>query len=71
MADETPVADTRPPKPRQALGLLTSHHVSAAHAPKPVRRVVAVTEPPRVVTYHGVDFLVMFDGVDHHTVQDA
>jgi len=60
-----------PLKRKGSLGLLTSHHVSAAHAPKPVRRVVAVTEPPRVVTYNGVDFLVMFDGVDHHTVQDA
>jgi len=55
----------------QRLDLPRSLHVSSAHAPKPVRRVVAVTEPPRVVTYHGVDFLVMFDGVDHHTVQDA
>jgi len=54
-----------------SLDLPRSLHVSSAHAPKPVRRVVPITEPPRVVTYDGVDFLVMFDGVDHHTVQDA
>jgi len=55
----------------QRLDLPRSLHVSSAHAPKPVRRVVPLTEPPRVVTYDGREFVVMFDGVDHHTVQDA
>jgi hypothetical protein len=65
MSDEIPHA-----KPRQALGLLSSHHVSAAHAPKPHRRVVPATEPRRIVTYDGVEFEVAYDGVDRHVIVD-
>jgi hypothetical protein len=57
MPDETPA-----PKPRQ------SFHVASHHAPKPRLRVVPVTEPPRTVTYAGVEFEVMFDGTPQRAI---
>jgi hypothetical protein len=52
-----------PPPPR-------SLHVSSMQTARPVRRVVPAREPPRTVTYDGVEFEVMFDGVDHCVVEE-
>jgi len=46
-----------------------SLHVSSAHAPRPVRRIVTRDTPPRTVTYDGVEFEVVFDGVDDRVVE--
>ena len=43
-------------------------HVITAHAPKPRLRVVPATDPPRTVTYAGVEFEVMFDGTPQRVV---
>lgn len=67
MSDETHQAPAR----LRTLLLPTSHHVSAAHAPKPRHRVTPSADPPRVVTYDGVEFLVMYDGVDRYAVEEA
>lgn len=45
-------------------------HVISAHAPKPLRRIVPRDAPPRTVTYDGIEFEIVFDGVADRVLED-
>ncbi len=45
-------------------------HVRSAGGPRPRQRVVPSATPPRVVTYDGTEFEVMFDGVADRVIVD-